>query len=89
MAQTNHETFLTVIARRTHETEIFQTTPQQSDYVVDWNSGGHRPPTQGELQPILKRIGKGAEKRVRSVRRLLFSKYRTDHYQPLQWRRSA
>jgi hypothetical protein len=90
MAQTNRETFLTVIAKRTHETEIFQSTPQQSDYVVDWKAGDHRAPSlPSGQQPILKRIGKQAEKRVRDVRRRLFSRYHPEHFQPIQWRRSA
>ncbi len=89
MAQTNRETFLTVIARRTHQTEIFQTTPQQSDYVVDWKTGDHRPPSlPNHQQPAWKRIGKQAERNVRALRRKLFSKYHPDHYQPLQWRRN-
>jgi hypothetical protein len=90
MAQTNRETFLTVIAKRTHDTEIFATTPMQSDYVVDWKSGEHRPPAvHDKPQPTLKRIGKQAERKVREVRRLLFSRYHPEHYEPLQWRRSA
>ena len=89
MAQTNQETFLTVVARRTHVAEIFRNVPQQSDYVVDWNAGHERPQSRPEDQPFLKRVGKRAEKRVREFRRLLFSRYRPDHYQPIEWRRSA
>jgi hypothetical protein len=90
MPHTKSETFLAVIAKRTHEAEIFAVTPQQSDYVVDWESGSHRPPTIiSEEQPILKRIGKQTEKRVREARRRWFSRYRPEHYAPLVWRKSA
>ncbi len=90
MPQTKCETFLTVIAKRTHEAEIFATVPQQSDYVVDWNAGGDRSlrPEQ-TTEPILKRIGKRAEQKVRGLRRRMFSRYRPEHFEPLQWRKCA
>ena len=90
MPQTKSETFLTVIAKRTHEAEIFAKTPQQSDYVVDWNESHHRAPSVpiGQ-QPMLKRFGQRAEAKVRSVRRRLFSRYRPEHFEPIQWRKIA
>ncbi|TWU00851.1 methyltransferase domain-containing protein [Stieleria varia] len=90
MAQTHHPTFMLVIARRTHEADIFSTTPMQSDYVVDWQKGEHRAPSATFVQPpLLKRIGKEAEKKVRAVRKRLFSRFHREHFEPFQYRKSA
>ena len=90
MAQTHRPTFLLVIAKRTHEAEIFAQTPQQSDYSVDWAQGEHRDPATVAMRPhLLKRVGKQAEQRVRSVKQRLFSKYRREHFQPFDLRRGA
>lgn len=90
MAETHHPTFMMVIAKRTHEANIFSTTPMQSDYLVDWNNGEQRPPSVMNTEPpLIKRIGKDAEKKVRAVRKRLFSRYHRDHFERFEYRKSA
>lgn len=90
MPQTNHPTFMMVIAKRTHEAEIFSTTPMQSDYLVDWEEGQHREPGVKKTEPhLLKRIGKGAEQKVRSIRKMMRARYNREHFQRFEYRKSA
>ena len=90
MPHTCNETFITVIAKRTHVAEIFAQSPQQSDYSVDWNNGEHRAPTvKAEDKPAIIQFGRSMEKKFRFVKRRLFSKYRSEHFSPVQLNRSA
>ena len=87
----NHRpTFLLVVAKRTAEAEIFSQTPQQSDYSVDWAAGVHREPSVAPIDPpLLKRVGKKAENKVRAARNRLFSQFRSEHFEPFDLRRRA
>ncbi len=90
MPHTHRRTLLWAVARRTHEADIFATTPQQSDYSVDWAKGQQNlPETMQPQPPMLKHMGKQAEKRVRWIRRRLFSKLPPEHFQVVDFRRSA
>jgi hypothetical protein len=42
IAHDPHRVLLLVLAKRTHEAEIFKIMPQQSDYVVSWRSSRFR-----------------------------------------------
>lgn len=90
MPLNHHPTFLLVVAKRTSEAEIFAQTPQQSDYTVDWAQGAHREPGVVPMRPpLLKRVGKQAEKKVREMRHRLFSQFRSEHFEPFDLRRRA
>ena len=77
-------TYLLVVARKTRECAVFQTTPQQSDYLAAWEGSSGDPGSQGAVKGLLKRaLPEPLRKAIRKLIGLGKPRFDPRHYDPI------
>ena len=74
-------TYLLVMARKVAEVEIFSTTPQQSDYVVNWSQGRVKR-TGWSATALSRHVYKPIERRAKKLIRLFVSGFNRRYFRP-------